>query len=136
MRELVHTDLPEPVVPAMSMWGRRAILPTMGWPLISLPTAKDTLEGLSVKAREPSTSRMHTGLTTRFGTSMPTVEILSGIGATRTADAPRARAISPDRLVILFSFTPWSSSSSYRVTAGPRMTLTMRALTPKDWSAS
>ena len=136
IRELVHTDLPDPVVPAMSIWGILAILPTTQFPAMSLPTAKDTLETLSAKAREPITSRMQTGVTCRLGTSMPTVEILSGMGATRTADAPRARAMSLDRLVILFSFTPWSSSSSYRVMAGPRVTLTMRALTPKEVRAS
>ena len=132
----MHTDLPDPVVPAMSIWGSLAILPTMGFPLMSLPTAKDTLEALSVKALEDRMSRTHTMLLWRLGTSMPTVEILSGMGATRTAEAPRARAMSPDRLVILFSLTPWSSSSSYRVMEGPRMTLTMRALTPKEARAS
>ena len=136
MSELVHTDLPEPVVPAMSIWGSLAMLPTMALPPMSLPTAKDTLDGLSVNSLEPITSRMHTGLTCRLGTSMPTVAILSGMGATRTATAPRDRAMSSDRLVILFSFTPWSSSSSYRVTAGPRVTLTIWASTPKDCSAS
>ena len=112
MRELVHTDLPEPVVPAMSMWGSLAMLPTTQLPPISLPTAKDTLELLSMKALEPITSRMATGVTWRLGTSIPTVEILSGMGATRTADTPRARAMSSDSLVSLFSLTPCSSSSS------------------------
>ena len=44
IRELVHTDLPEPVVPAISRCGSFAILPTMQFPPMSLPTAKATLE--------------------------------------------------------------------------------------------
>ena len=132
MRELVHTDLPEPVVPAMSRWGSLLMSPTMACPLMSLPTAKDTLDLLSVKAREPMTEWMDTGETTLLGTSMPTTEILSGMGAMRTPVAPRAKAMSSARLVSLFSRTPWSSSSSYRVTEGPRTTLMMLASMPKE----
>ena len=60
---LVQTDLPEPVVPAMSMWGSRAMSPTTQLPPMSLPTAKDTLEGLSTKSLEEITSRAATGVT-------------------------------------------------------------------------
>ena len=67
-----------------------------------------------------------------LGTSMPTMEILSGMGAMRTPVAPKARAISSARLVSLLSRTPWSSSTSYRVTDGPRVTLAMVASMPKD----
>ena len=56
IRELVHTDLPEPVVPAMSRWGSLAMLPTMQLPPMSLPTAKETLDRLSWKFLEDSTS--------------------------------------------------------------------------------
>ena len=106
MRELVHTDLPEPVVPAMSRWGSLAMLPTILLPPMSLPTAKDTLEGLSRNSRESMTSWMYTGDTRRLGTSMPTMEIWLGMGAMRTPAAPRARAMSSARLVSLFSRTP------------------------------
>ena len=58
------------------------------------------------------------------------------MGAMRTPEAPRARAMSSARLVSLFSRTPWSSSSSYRVTEGPRVTLTMLASMPKEWMVS
>ena len=136
MMELVHTDLPEPVVPAMSRWGILAMLPTMGLPPMSLPTAKETLEALSVKALEPMTEWMFTGVTALLGTSMPTMEIWSGMGAMRTPVAPRDRAMSSARLVSLFSRTPWSSSSSYRVTEGPRVTLMMLASMPKEWMVS
>ena len=112
MRELVQTDLPEPVVPAMSTWGSFAMLPMMHLPEMSLPRAKATLEGFSVKSRVSSTSRMRTLVTCLLGTSMPTTEIFSGMGAMRTPVAPRARAMSSARLVILLSFTPWSSTNS------------------------
>ena len=44
MRELVQTDLPEPVVPAISRWGSLAMLPTIQLPPMSFPRAKATLE--------------------------------------------------------------------------------------------
>ncbi len=75
---------------------------------------------------------MPTDVTARLGTSMPTVAILSGMGATRTAAAPRESAMSSERLVILLSLTPCSSAISYRVTEGPRVTSVMRASTPKE----
>ena len=98
---------------------------------MSRPTAKATVDLCWVKARLSSTSRISTGETCLLGTSMPTTEILSGTGAMRTPLAPRARAISSDRFVTLESFTPWSSTNSYRVTAGPRTTSPAAASTPK-----
>ena len=106
MRELVHTDLPEPVVPAISTWGSFAMSP------ISLPTAKATADLWPVNSRDSMTSRMRTGVTARLGTSMPTAEILPGTGATRTLLTPRARAMSSARFVILESFTPWGWANS------------------------
>ena len=112
IRELVHTDLPEPVVPAMSTWGSLAMSPTISLLPMSRPTAKATGDRCPAKARDSITSRMSTGLTVRLGTSMPTTEILSGMGAMRTPLAPRARAMSSARLVTLLSFTPWASTNS------------------------
>ena len=149
--ELMHTDLPEPVVPAISMcgilamspmtglpvipaistWGSLAISPTMALPPMSLPTAKATRDRCSAKARESMTSRMRTAVTTRLGTSMPTTELLLGMGAMRTPPLPRARAMSSARFVSLDSFTPWSRVNSYRVTLGPWTTSPGLASTPK-----
>jgi len=112
IRELVHTDLPEPVVPAISTWGSRSMSPTMFRPPMSRPRAKATLDLCSVNSRDSITSRISTGVTCLLGTSMPTTEILSGMGAIRTPEAPRARAMSSARLVILDSLTPWSSTNS------------------------
>ena len=41
------TDLPEPVVPAISRWGMRARFTTTGSPPISLPSASGRLWRLS-----------------------------------------------------------------------------------------
>ena len=134
--ELVHTDLPEPVVPAISIWGSLAMLPTTFLPEMSLPTAKATLETWVRNSRESMTSRMGTGVTSWLGTSTPTTLLRPVMGAIRTLGAPRDRAMSPARLVSLLSLTPRISSSSYRVTEGPRVTLMIRASMPKDWMVS
>ena len=112
MREFVQTDLPEPVVPAMSTCGSFEMLPTMFLPLMSLPTAKAVVDGCCVNSRDSSTVRILTGETSLFGTSTPTTEILLGMGAMRTPLAPSARAISSCKLVIFESFTPWLSVNS------------------------
>ena len=44
MMLFIHTDLPEPVVPAMSIWGSLEMSPTTQAPLMSLPTAKEDLD--------------------------------------------------------------------------------------------
>ena len=80
-------------------------------PLMSLPTAKAVVEGWVVNSVDSSTVRMLTGETSLFGTSTPTTEILSGMGAMRTVlesteFAPSARAISSCKFVIFESFTP------------------------------
>ena len=40
MSEFMHTDLPEPVVPAMSRCGSFEMFPTTACPAMSLPIAK------------------------------------------------------------------------------------------------
>ena len=112
MSEFMHTDLPEPVVPAMSRCGSFEILPTTASPAISLPMAKESLDLDDANFFESIISRRYTVLMSLFGTSMPTVDILSGMGAIRTLTTPSASAISPARFVSLLSFTPCSSSMS------------------------
>ncbi len=62
------TDLPEPVVPAMSTWGIFARSCTMAWPSTSSPMA--TCRGPSPAAAR--TSGRYTVCRSRLGTSMPT----------------------------------------------------------------
>ena len=66
--ELTSTDLPEPVVPAMSTWGIFARSWTMAWPSTSSPMA--TCKGPGPAAA--STSGRYTIWRLRLGTSMPT----------------------------------------------------------------
>ena len=112
MMEFMHTDLPEPVVPAISRWGILAMLPTMQLPSMLLPSAMEVMDFALANSVESITSRRETVVTARFGTSMPTTEIFPGTAAMRTPDAPRLRAISSAQPVILFSRTPLSSSTS------------------------
>ena len=42
--EFMHTDLPDPVVPAISRCGSLEMLPTMQLPPMSLPSAKLSLD--------------------------------------------------------------------------------------------
>ena len=121
--EFIHTDLPEPVVPAMSRWGILAMLPTTQFPSMLLPRAMEVLDLALPNSEESMTSRRETVVTERLGTSMPTTEIFPVTAAIRTPEAPRLRAMSSAQPVSLFSRTPLSSSTSYRVTLGPRVTL-------------
>ena len=129
--ELMQTDLPLPVAPAMRTWGILAISPTATPPVMSLPRAM--VRGLEAfwKAGESSISRMLTIETTLLGTSMPMAG-LPGMGASmRTPLAERFRAMSSASPVTLLIFPPAAGWSSYRVTAGPLETSMMRAWTPK-----
>ena len=129
--EFRHTDLPEPVVPATRRCGSFAIFPTIASPLISFPIENVSFDSDFLNASESIISRRYTVLTFLFGTSIPTVDILFGIAAILTPVAPRASAISSDKFVSLFSFTPISSSISYLVTVGPCTTFDISALIPK-----
>ena len=96
----------------MSMCGSLAILPTTHSPEMSLPMANVRLEAAFLKAADSIISLRYTMLTILLGTSMPTVDILSGMGAMRTFITPRLSARSLERLVSFVSFTPASSSKS------------------------
>ena len=88
------------------------MLPTTHLPEMSLPMAKDSELLAPWNSWDSMTSRRYTIETILFGTSMPTVLILSGIGAMRTFMTPRERAMSFARFVSFVSFTPASSSRS------------------------
>ena len=53
----MHTLLPLPVVPAISIWGILEILPTMQLPPMSLPTAKLSFDEAFLNAAESRISR-------------------------------------------------------------------------------
>ena len=55
--EFMHTLLPEPVVPAISMWGSLAMLPTTHSPDMSLPMAKESVLFAFLNCGDSMTSR-------------------------------------------------------------------------------
>ena len=131
IRVLIHTDLPEPVAPAMSICGIFAISVTIVFPPISFPTANVTLDFALINSGLSKSSRKVTVFLFAFGTSIPTAAF-PGIGASiRMSDAARLSLISSARRVILFTLTPCSGTSSYRVTLGPQLTSPIFTLTPK-----
>ena len=88
--EFRHTDLPQLVAPAISMCGILVRSAHFGWPAMSLPSTKASLEGADRKSWRSSTSRKRTRCTFLLGTSMPTT-FLPGTGASiRTAIADSA----------------------------------------------
>ena len=118
--ERVHTDLPEPVVPAMITWGILAISPRIIFPAISFPTAKVSLLFELRNSSEPIISLMVTVSLFSFGTSIPITDF-PGTGASiRTPFAARFSAISSSRPLIFDTLTPIPGCISYLVIEGPR----------------
>ena len=128
---LMQTDLPEPVAPAISIWGIFAISVVTIFPAISFPTAKARFDGNSLNSLDSSKSRSATAEFSLFGTSIPTAA-LPGIGASiRISVAARFSLISSARPTILLTFTPCSGCNSYLVTAGPWLISVIVTRTPK-----
>ena len=106
--EFVHTDLPEPVAPAIMTCGILAISPTITLPAISLPTTKDSLLflQLSLNFSLSISSLIETTSVTLLGTSTPIADF-PGIGASiLTPEVAKFNAISSARLVILDTLIP------------------------------
>ena len=127
------TDLPEPVVPAISRCGigdRSAITAP---PAMSLPSTNGSVCVLSSNAVEPSSSDRLTISRVRLGSSMP-MTLRPATTATRADSADIERAISSDRPTTRLALMPGAGSSSYIVTTGPGRTSPMRPRTPKSSS--
>ena len=105
------TDLPEPVVPAISRWGIFARSARTGAPPISLPSARASLWTDRSKLRAAIISRRKTVSRFWFGNSIP-ITLRPGTTATRTDRALIDRAISSARLITRDDFTPGAGSSS------------------------
>ena len=84
----MHTDLPEPVVPAMSRWGIFARSAMTGWPAMSRPSATDSLLLEDWKELDSTSSRIRTVLRLLLGTSIPTAAF-PGLGASDTHTCSR-----------------------------------------------
>ena len=136
MMLFTHTDLPLPVLPAMSRWGILHRSVTCATPAMSLPRAMPSGEVMRRKLWLSKMLRMETAVFLWLGTSMPTAG-LPGMGASiRTSATARFRAISSASEVMRLIFTPAMGCSSYRVTEGPREISSTRVRTPKLSSVS
>ena len=112
MIEFTHTDLPEPVVPAISIWGIFAISHITISPEILFPIAEPSLLFVSLNDLLSTSSRKGTLSTFLFGTSIPTAAF-PGIGASiRTPGVASLSAISSTSPVIFDIFTPGAGCSS------------------------
>ena len=117
--EFTHTDLPEPVVPAISRWGISAISAITMPPEISLPSTAASLLFFSAISLLSISCLNGTVSLILFGTSMPTAGLF-GIGASiLMPDEARLSAISSASPVILEILTPAAGCNSYLVTDGP-----------------
>ena len=137
--ELRQELFPAPVAPAIRMCGILARLATTYPPSMSLPSATTSGWWSLVAARERRTSPSATFSRSVFGISTPTAD-LPGIGEMiRTSGDLTAYAMLRDNWVIRSTFTPGPSSTSYRVTVGPRANPVTAASTSNcsktPWSA-
>ena len=110
--QLRQTDLPEPVVPAISKCGIFAISVQVALPAMSFPSATLSLLFAFLKTEEDMISRKVTSDLCWFGISIPTADLF-GIGASiRTPAEARFSAMSSARFVILLILTPGAGCSS------------------------
>ena len=86
--ELMHTDLPEPVAPAISRWGIFARSETSGLPLTSLPSAMGRSALAPTQSSDSRISRRPTVVAFWLGTSTPT----AALPGNRRHDADRLGA--------------------------------------------
>jgi hypothetical protein len=130
----MHTDLPAPVAPAMRMCGVLAMLAQTKPPSMSLPSATSigwwSFTATLLRRMSPRLTFSRSVL----GISMPTAD-LPGIGLMmRTSGDFTAYAMLRLSWMIRSTFTAGPSSTSYRVTVGPRVKPVTAASTWKSSS--
>ncbi len=123
------TDLPEPVVPAISRCGMRARSANTGAPEMSLPSASVSLPPCASHSAPASSSDKKTVSRLALGTSMP-MTLRPVTVAMRTATTERLRAMSSARPMTREERMPGAGSSSYKVTTGPGRISTILPCTP------
>ena len=116
---LIATDLPEPVVPAISACGIFAKSATTGSPAISLPSDKVSGDLELSYFSERSISLKNTISRCSLGISIPIVGRPGITSTTRTERTDNARAKSVDKFVTLLAFVPGARFNSYNATTGP-----------------
>ncbi len=108
---LSATDLPEPVVPAMSKWGILARSAITESPPMVLPSARISGARAFSYSLLPSSSRRYTVSRCWLGSSMP-MTLRPGITAMRAATADMERATSSDSETTREDLTPAAGSNS------------------------
>ena len=120
---LIHTDLPDPVAPAIRRCGIPLRSAMILLPEMSFPTTNEILDLAFSNSSDSRRSLISTDDGLSFSTSMPTAA-LPGIGASILIDfALRLSAISSASLVILLTLTPVAGWTSYLVTEAPCVTV-------------
>ena len=119
---LIHTDFPEPVVPAINKWGIEKRSPTTGTPEIFFPKAICNFISFLKNLSSEIISFKNTFSLLRLGISMPIV-FLPGMVATLAEMELVFLAMSSARATIFDTFIPDAGSNSYKVTTGPQLIL-------------
>ena len=114
----MHTDFPEPVVPAINKWGMAERSLTTGIPEIFFPRAIGNFISLLLNLSSEIISLKNTFSLFALGISIPIV-FLPGIVATLVDIELVFLPISSARFMILDTFIPDAGSNSLRVTTGP-----------------
>ena len=131
---LTPTDLPDPVVPAISRCGILVMSAIIGVPPMSLPSASESGDLADSYCSDPSRSFSRTISRCSLGISMPTTDLPGMISTMRTLITASERAKSLAKDEIFCTFTPAAGCTSNRVTTGPGITETTSASTPKSRS--
>ena len=105
MMVFMHTDLPEPVVPAMSMWGILVRSAISGSPPASLPRNMGSFI-LAKRSRLDMSSLRRTRSLVGLGTSTPTVSRPSMLETMRMLTALSERARSEEIAVSWATLVP------------------------------
>jgi len=108
---LIPTDLPEPVVPAISKWGMVERSATTGSPPIFLPKARASFDEVFSYSGAAKSSRKNTVSRWELGNSIP-ITLRPGTTATRADTALMERAISSASPITREDLMPAAGSSS------------------------
>ena len=119
MIEFMQTDLPEPVVPAMSMCGILLRSSTTGLPDASLPRYMGRFISVAASGTARISSATRTISRLMLGTSIPTVSLPAMFGTMRMFCAFIARARSVLTPLRRETFVPGARRISKRVMTGP-----------------
>ena len=127
----MHTDFPEPVVPAINKCGIAERSWIIGIPEIFFPRAIGNFASLLLNFSSEIISFKNTFSLFKLGISIPIV-FFPGIVATLVDIELVCLAISSAKLTIFETLIPEAGSNSFKVTTGPQLILLILPSTPKS----